>query len=273
VETVIVDPFGRAYNGASQNDAGEVGAWLVRLDQWVRGEVGAGDLVLTAHAGWNQERTRGSSALEDWADTIVTLTRGEDEDGPRYMKAMGRDVDVPEDALDFDPQTRRLQLTGAGSRRQASQTRRVEDLTPEVLDYVTRNPGVSGTGIVKGLGRRRPDVWEAIEALVGDGVIVKRRRQGRGGGVSFEVAIGTVPNPAPRDTKNNRAQPGPTKPGAYLEPCPTVSIEGTVQGTSSTSILPGTLPTCLDPSCSLPLMTTSAKTSGYCAAHRPKEVA
>lgn len=65
VESLIVDPFGRAFTGVSQNDAGEVGAFLVGLDQFARSDVGALDLVLTAHAGWNGERTRGSSALED----------------------------------------------------------------------------------------------------------------------------------------------------------------------------------------------------------------
>ena len=67
VESLIVDPFGRAYRGTSQNDSGEVGTWLVNLDQFARDEAGAQDLVLTAHAGWNGERTRGSSALEDWS--------------------------------------------------------------------------------------------------------------------------------------------------------------------------------------------------------------
>src|SRR4029077_15507798 len=66
VQSVIVDPFGRAYTGASQNDSGEVGSWLISLDRFVRSEVGARDLILTAHAGWNGERTRGASALEDW---------------------------------------------------------------------------------------------------------------------------------------------------------------------------------------------------------------
>ncbi len=41
VETLIVDPFGRAFTGKSQNDAGEVGAWLQDLDAFARTEVGA----------------------------------------------------------------------------------------------------------------------------------------------------------------------------------------------------------------------------------------
>ena len=73
VEALAVDPFGRAYTGASQNDPGEVAAWFVELDQFVRNQVGAKDLFLSAHAGWNGERTRGASSLEDWADSIITI--------------------------------------------------------------------------------------------------------------------------------------------------------------------------------------------------------
>lgn len=53
VESLVVDPFGRAYPGKSQNDPGEVGSWFVDLDLFVRPEVGAKDVILTAHAGWN----------------------------------------------------------------------------------------------------------------------------------------------------------------------------------------------------------------------------
>src|SRR5699024_1771239 len=42
-EALIVDPFGRAYSGLSQNDSGEVQAWLTELDRFTR-EVGASDL-------------------------------------------------------------------------------------------------------------------------------------------------------------------------------------------------------------------------------------
>jgi len=71
VESLIVDPFGRAFTGTNQNDSGEVGAFLASLDQF-KADSGVADLILTAHAGWDGERTRGSSVLEDWADSVVT---------------------------------------------------------------------------------------------------------------------------------------------------------------------------------------------------------
>ncbi len=145
VESLMVDPFGRAYTGQSQNDPGEVGAWLADLDRFARGEAGATDLILSAHAGWNGERTRGASALEDWADVIITLTRDADpdEDG-RWLRAFGRDVDVDEDRLHFDASTRSLSLTGAGSRKAAAKVRHVEELIPAVVAVVTAQPGITG---------------------------------------------------------------------------------------------------------------------------------
>ena len=144
VESLIVDPFGRAYSGQSQNDSGEVGAWLATLDRWARGDCGVRDVVLTAHAGWDGERTRGASALEDWADSIITLVRDKDDDQVRYLRAEGRDVLVDEDRLDFDPFTRALTLAGAGSRKTAAKTRNLDDLVPDVVRAVTAAPGMSG---------------------------------------------------------------------------------------------------------------------------------
>jgi hypothetical protein len=100
-QILIVDPFGRAFTGKSQNDVAEVTPWLARLDE-VAEKAGVTELILTAHAGWDGERTRGSSALEDWPDSIVNMTRDEDTDA-RFIKADGRDVDVPEDRLTTTP--------------------------------------------------------------------------------------------------------------------------------------------------------------------------
>lgn len=148
IETLIVDPFGRAFTGTSQNDSGEVGSFLVDLDRFARAEVGARDLILTAHAGWNGERTRGSSALEDWADVIVTMTRQEGT-GERYLKAQGRDVDLDEDRLSFDPTTRLLSLTGAGSRTEAKRADKTAELAVLVVAAIREGEGASGRKVTE----------------------------------------------------------------------------------------------------------------------------
>jgi len=65
--------------------------------------------------------------------------------------AEGRDVEVDEDRLNFDPATRRLTLTGAGSRKQAARTRHLDELVPAVVAFVAKNPQVTGNQIGKGL--------------------------------------------------------------------------------------------------------------------------
>lgn len=142
VMSVIVDPFGRAYTGVSQNDNGEVQAFLVGLEEFVRSEVGALDLMLATHAGWDGERTRGASALEDWGDVIITLTRDADDESRRFMRAMGRDVDVEEDELVMDL-GRTLTRTGNGSRRGQKSGQNAARLAVYVVRAARDIPGCS----------------------------------------------------------------------------------------------------------------------------------
>jgi hypothetical protein len=203
VETIICDPFGRAYTGNSQNDAGEVGAFLAGLDLFARTEVGALDLVLTAHAGWNGERTRGSTALEDWADSIITLTRDDTENGQgtRYLRAIGRDVDLDEDRLEFDPDTRALTLAGTGSRAAGRAERRHEDLDRAVLSVIIAQAGVNGSGIGRalreaGVGFQKGDERQSAGRLVAAGR-VEIKTGPRGANCYHPVTYPDVPRPTP----------------------------------------------------------------------------
>lgn len=167
-QALIVDPFGRAFGGQSQNDAGEVQAWLLRLDQLAE-QAGCTEVVVTAHTGWDGERTRGSSALEDWPDAIITMTR--DEAGARYLRAEGRDVDVDEDRLAFDPTTRRLTLTGAGDRTRAA----ASIIEARLVELLGAEPDLSGRRIEECLSKQgaggRNQIREAIRRGIADGWI------------------------------------------------------------------------------------------------------
>jgi hypothetical protein len=175
VECLIVDPFGRAYTGASQNDAGEVGAFLADLDTFARTEVGCSDLILTAHAGWNGERSRGSTALEDWGDSILTMTR--DDEGERFLRAEGRDVELDEDQLHFDATTRRLTLSGRGSRKLSAGIRQVEAQMPAVLDLLRDDGPKNGNELdralaaIDGLKHSKGDGARAANLLTKRGLV------------------------------------------------------------------------------------------------------
>ncbi|WP_406817345.1 AAA family ATPase [Mycobacterium sp. M23085] len=199
VEVLIVDPFGRAYTGASQNDPHEVGRWLADLDVFARSEVGATEVILAVHAGWNAERTRGSSAVEDWADSIMTMTFGGDQQ-TRYLRAIGRDVSVDQDQLSYDPVTRLLTTTGSGTRAQVERVFKAQALVDPVCQCVDANPGTSQNAIEKGVrasttvGFQAADVREAIKIAEEKG---RLRREGGGsrGKTTKHFPAGAEPQP------------------------------------------------------------------------------
>lgn len=156
VEFLFVDPLSRAFYGDNGNDNTQMQRFLSDLDTFARSEVGVADVVLNVHAGWNADRSRGASAIEDHPDSIIWLRPGDREKGDRstYIEARGRDVDVDEMQLAFDPSTYRLSLTGEGSRREVKQAQKRSDLEPEILRLVTAKPGINSGAITVGLKER-----------------------------------------------------------------------------------------------------------------------
>lgn len=138
VEYLIVDPWARAISGlVDENDNSQVAAFLERLDM-AKQAAGIPDLTILAHASKakvaeGEERARGASRLEDWADVLWVATR----DGTtRFMSAEGRDVDVEEFMISYESDSGLFEY-GGGSRS----TERVERGAQEVIAVVRSNPG------------------------------------------------------------------------------------------------------------------------------------
>ena len=122
-ELAILDPLAPvlASLGLDENKNSDVATFFSWWGEALMLAGVADDLVVhhTGHAG---DRSRGASRLLDEPDAVWTLTKDkEDEDeedvfGPvsptRYLAAYGRDVELFAEALDFDPATRGLSLTG-----------------------------------------------------------------------------------------------------------------------------------------------------------------
>lgn len=173
VETVIVDPFGAAFTGDNENDAGQVRRWLGIVERFARSQLGARDLILTAHSGKGKEGgARGSSVLEDWPDTIIRLTN---DDGIRGISAIGRDVDLPAHELRYDDLTRVMSLGEPVA--EAVARREVTAMIGRVVEAVEAWPGSSGSELLRrlsesGAGARRQPFLDALRQAAAQGLVM-----------------------------------------------------------------------------------------------------
>lgn len=138
VELLLVDPWAKAFDGDNLNDTTQAVQWCARLDV-VATSAGVSEVVVLNHTGHDQTRGRNSTALEDWADTIAHLST---DDHGRYFRAIGRDVEFPEERLDYDQAARRLVLTGT-SRKAARVEQHLDELTTMVVDAVGARDGMN----------------------------------------------------------------------------------------------------------------------------------
>lgn len=140
--TLRLDPIGPvlAALAIDENDNSAVASYLAALDA-LTVEIGA-DLIVAHHYG-HSGRTRGASALLGWADALWDLAKKETQanqdpiDGlfdtrPRSFRAEGRDVDLPEHPLSYDPETRLLSL-GVPAMRKEEKVRQEVELAVEIL--------------------------------------------------------------------------------------------------------------------------------------------
>jgi hypothetical protein len=110
--------------------------------------------ITTAHTGRvkqpeGEERARGATALDDWVDSRMVLTR---EGENRFLFAEGRGkVEMLETKLIFDP-ARNLSRIGEGDRRT---TREVGDVNT-VVEIVTASPGMNTRDLTDAVRQRIP---------------------------------------------------------------------------------------------------------------------
>lgn len=160
----VVDPFARAYTGCgSENDNGEVGRFLDTLDV-IKERAGVGELILPTHTGRMEhevgdERARGATRLDDWADVRWMLNA--DDEGLRYFSATGRDVDEPEELLTYDETTRRYIKEGGDRKHTARST-----AESKVLNAVAARPGLNLTEVREAVGGKGRSVDQALKGLI-----------------------------------------------------------------------------------------------------------
>lgn len=180
VRTWIVDPLARALSGVDENSNSEVGRYLETLDT-IKSRAGVHELILPTHTGRatqevGQERARGATRLDDWADVRWQLTK--DTEGTRHFSANGRDVELPEGSLTYDPLTRDLTFNAGESRKSYTPGRGIENPQEWVMRAVTNVPGLGVNGVQRWIrdndgSVRREKLAPAIQALVSQGLLVQ----------------------------------------------------------------------------------------------------
>lgn len=171
---LIIDPLAPLLNslGLNENENKDVGPLLDALDTLCE-EAGVSELLIAHHMGHNGDRARGASRLRDWPDVEWKLIKegsgGElgkeaKPDAARFFSAFGRDVLVQESKLDFDPENRRLFITG-GDRGQHAATKGL----PLVIEIVRGEPGISTSNLIEALQRQgisQADARRAVKSAV-----------------------------------------------------------------------------------------------------------
>jgi hypothetical protein len=176
VEVWILDPLARAVVGsAAENDNETMGVFFDTLDV-IKARAGVKELLIPVHTGRaeqkeGQERARAATRIDDWPDARWILTSGRDK--TRYVAFTGRDVEVEQQALAFNPETRDLTVEG-GSRSQ----REHHADRADVLRHVADHPGRGFKEIAKSLSRAEGIVGKLLRELEKDGLI-RTEKQGQ----------------------------------------------------------------------------------------------
>src|SRR5688500_18703832 len=158
IRTWIIDPAVRAMIGwGDESDNNAVTLFTDMLDE-IKEKAGVSELIVAHHTGRalqeaGEERARGATRWDDWPDSRWILTKivgGE----TRFIRMTGRGNDLPERALSYDPQRRRVALVGNGDPLASSDRRTYGDeaLRVKILDFITANPGLTKNKVMEGVG-------------------------------------------------------------------------------------------------------------------------
>jgi hypothetical protein len=142
IDFLVFDCLRPVLDALGLDENHDAGKFLTAFDALLC-EAAIPDAAIIHHMGHANERARGDSRLQDWPDAIWRLVReSEEPDSARFFSAYGRDVDVPEGRLAFDPATRRLSYA-AGSRADA----KTEAAMRAVIDLLSDDARDGGAGM------------------------------------------------------------------------------------------------------------------------------
>jgi len=171
-QTWIVDPLARAFVGSGdENSNSDMGLFLDTLDV-IKYEANVENLIIAAHTGraleHGIERARGASRFDDWADVRWILTKN--DEGDRFLKAHGRDVDLEQHLLKYNPDSRQLTIDQAINQTDQS----VNNLMTKFVKTVTLNPGILTEALKKAVGGHKDTRAQAYKNCIQNGSIITK---------------------------------------------------------------------------------------------------
>ena len=170
---LIVDCLRPVGDALELDEHREYGRLLVAFDQ-LCAEAGITEAMVVHHMGHGGERARGDSRLRDWPDVEWRLVRQDDDPGsPRFFTAYGRDVDVPESQLEFEPQTRRLTIAG-GSRRDVASSAALAAVVSALEAEARPMSGRAIKGALVDSEHPRAAIEQALRLGVQNGALIVR---------------------------------------------------------------------------------------------------
>lgn len=159
----IIDPGHRACIGYNPDDNGEVLEFTEILDT-IKERAGVKSIILPLHTGKGGDTARGAARWADWPDATWTYRRDE-KAGCRTLSAEGRDVELAESMISFEPTTRSLQIQIGPLTGGQQEVKSIED---EILDFLRNNPDVHPKKgeIGQRLGKSKAGCMDAADRLV-----------------------------------------------------------------------------------------------------------
>jgi hypothetical protein len=123
---------------------------------------------MLVHAGNDAKKIRGATALTDHPDAIWYLYN--DEERNRFFSAVGRDVDVEEGQICFDPSTNELQFTGAGKKATKEASSR-----EKMLGFIIANAGQNASTVDDSVVGTKSYKIKLRKQLIKDGLVIVRK--------------------------------------------------------------------------------------------------
>lgn len=239
-EVVIADPLAPllAAHNLSEDDNPSVAKFF----SWWSEAMADGNVtddLICHHSGHEGKRSRGASRLLDEPDAVWTITKAQASvndddilaaDDRRFITCYGRDVELAESGLDFDPATGRITIAdGSGSElKRKGQERGYERAVIEVMESKGGN-SLSQNDIVKARGNEQR-MRAALRRLIESGDVIEiNLGRGRGSlhslnkgvspvatGSAGDTATGGVARPYRGDTTTSGKNQEPATPPAEM---------------------------------------------------------